>query len=137
MEVLTTILCLLQIGNLIFSIRDKLEMTKEEKQALSELLVNIGNLIKDVSYDLEKNVYPHSKCYQMELYANDLKNLLKGKMTEQQVLKLEEYLSESIRVEKLLGELNNLPLENKDRNLEILRMSAVSFITSGEIIKVK
>lgn len=137
MELLTGILCLLQIANMIFNLRDKLEMSKEEKQALSELLINVGNLINDVSNDLDKNIYPHSKCLEMEMYAHQLKSILDKKMSENEAAKLSDLLNESIRVEKLLGELNNLSLESKDKNIELLRIAASSFKTSGEIVKLK
>lgn len=137
MEVLTAITCLLQIANMIFNLRDKLEMTKEQKQALSDLLIKIGNLINEVSVDLEKNIYPHTKCLDMEMYAIELKEILTGKISDEKVNKLSELLNESIRVEKLLGELNNISLEAKDKNIELLQMAASSFKTSGEIILLK
>lgn len=137
MELLTGILCLLQIANIIFNLRDKLEMPREEKQALSKLLINIGNLIEDVSNDLHKNIYPHAKCLEMEMYAIQLKEILTGKVSDEKINKLSELLNESIRVEKLLGELNNISLEAKDKNIELLQMAASSFRTSGEIILLK
>lgn len=137
MEILTAIACLLQIANMIFNLRDRLELTKEQKQALSELLNNIGSLINHVSLDLEKNIYPRDKCLQMEIYANELKNILNKKMKDDDIDKLSKLLDESIKVERLLGELNNLSFENRDKNLELLRMASSSFVTSGEIIKIR
>lgn len=137
MEILTAIACLLQIANMIFNLRERLELTKDQKQALSELLNNIGILINHVSLDLEKNIYPHDKCLQMEIYANELKNILSKKMKPDEIDKLNKLLNESVKVEKLFGELNNLSIESKVRNLELLGIASSSFVTSGEIIKIR
>lgn len=137
MEILSGITALLQIANLIFSLRDKLEITKEEKLTLSEGLINVGNLINSVAQDLNKGIYPAGKCHQMELYAVELENILKDKMSDKDKQRLSDYLSQSLQVERLLSELNNISLEAKDKNIELMEIAASSFITSGEIVKLK
>lgn len=137
MEILTGILCLLQIANMVFNLRGKLEVSKEDKKLLGETIHNIGVLVDSVADDLEKNIYPHSKCYQMELYANEFKAIVKGKVSEQDMDKLVNLLNESLKVERLLGEMNNISLESKDKNIELLHMAASSFKTSAEILQLK
>lgn len=137
MEILAGITAFLQIANLIFSIREKLEITKEEKISLSEGLINIGNLIKSVAEDLNKGIYPAGKCHQMELYAGELKNILDKKISEKDMNRLQDDLQRALHVERLLGELNNISLESKEKNIELLEIAASSFIASGEIIKLK
>lgn len=137
MEILAGITAFLQIANLIFNIRDKLEIPKEDKVTLGDGLINIGNLIRSVAEDLNKGVYPAGKCQQMDLYAGELNNILKGQFSEKDAARLNDYLSQALHVERLLGELNNISLEAKDKNIELLEIAASSFIASGEIVKLK
>ena len=137
MEILTGILAFLQIANLVFTLRDKLKTTEDEKAALSEGLINIGHLIYSVAEDLNKGQYPGGKCHQMELYAANLESILKNKISEKDLERLREALNQSLNVEKLLGELNSQTPESKNKNIEILEIAGSSFIASGEIIKLK
>lgn len=137
MEILTGILAFLEIASLVFTLRDKLTMTKDEKTVLSEGLINIGHLIYSVAEDLNQGKYPAGKCHQMELYAANLENILKNKISEKDLQRLKEALNQSLNVEKLLGELNNQTPEIKNKNLEMLEIAGSSFIASGEMIKLK
>lgn len=137
MEILAGVTAFLQIANLIFKIRDRLEISKEDKITLGDGLINIGNLIRSVAEDLNKGIYPAGKCQQMDLYAGELNNILKGQFSEKDALQLNDYLNQALHVERLLGELNNKSLEAKNKNIELLEISASSFIASGEIVKLK
>lgn len=137
MEILAGITAFLQIANLIFNIRDKLEIPKEDKISLGDGLINIGNLIKSVAEDLNKGIYPAGKCHQMDLYAGELNNIIKNQLSEKDKERLADYLSQALHVERLMGELSNISLQAKDKNIELLEIAASSFITSGEIVKLK
>lgn len=137
MEIISGILAFLQIANLFFTVREKLELSKDQKQAVGNGLINIGNLIYSVAKDLSQGTYPAGKCHQMEIYAGELTSILDGKLLEKDQTKLIECLNQSLKVERLLGDLNNISLEAKDKNIELLEIAASSFIASGEVIKMK
>lgn len=136
MEIITGILGFLQIANLVISLKDKLSTSVEEKLVAGDLIINIGHLLMSVSEDLEKNVYPHGKCSQMEVYAHQLKDILKNKLSHQDFDTLQQTLNQSLKVEKLLGELNLIDNQKREQNLNSLKTAAGKFIAFGEILKI-
>jgi len=137
MEILSAILCFLQIANISLSLKDKFKTSDTDKEILSNSLLNMGNLLNSVADDLEQGIYPHGKCAEMEIYAHQLKSVLKDKMTVEEVDKLSGYMNESLQVERLLGQLNQLSKEQKQENLKLLRMAAGSFVAYSTVVKLK
>ena len=133
MEILTGILCLLQIADIALKVKDKI-VSREEKQSVSVLLKNIGELVDSVAADLEQNVYSHNKCAQMEHFMHSLHNCLKGKITQEQVDKLVQLMQQSVQVEKLFGQMQQLDDVTKKENINQLRSSAGSFIAISQTI---
>lgn len=136
MEILTAILCFLQVANMSFTVLDRFKTTDKEREVLSNVLLQIGILLNTVADDLEKAVYPHGKCREMEHYAQQLKLVLQGKMSGEEIAELSKMLNESLQVERLLAELNNLSEENKKGNLEMLRTAAGSFMAWSNLSKI-
>lgn len=137
MEIISGILGFLQIVNLIISLKEKISHSKEETTSLGNLLIDIGNLLFSVSEDLEKNIYPHGKCSQIEVYAQQLECLVKGYLDPKQLDILHEHLQSSLQIEKLLGQLNCLSAEEKLENLNTLKTASGKFVAFGEILKIK
>jgi hypothetical protein len=133
MEILTGILCLLQITEILFKIKEKIN-SQDEKQKISDLLKGIGNLIESVAADLEQNVYSHNKCSQMEHFMHSLHNCLKGKIAQEQVDKLVQLMQQSVQVEQLFGQMQQLDDVTKKENINQLKSSAGSFIAMSQTI---
>lgn len=137
MEILTAILCFLQVANISFTMLDRFKPTDKDREVLSEILLQIGILLNSVVEDLENKMYPHGKCSEMEKYAQKLKFILQGKMSGEEISELSKMLNESLQVERLLGELNNLSEENKKKNIEMLQTAAGCFVAWGNMARLK
>lgn len=136
MEILTGVLCLLNIVDMLFKVKERFH-SKEELDKVSNFLHNIGMLLQEVASDLEQNRYPHEKCAVMHEYMISLKDVLHKKLDPVEVTRLQELIEESYRVEKLLGELNQLGADNRTVNLSIIRTAAGSFLGLSELVKLK
>ena len=135
MEILTGIMCLLQITDIIFKLKNKIN-NQEEKQAVSLLLKNIGELVDSVAIDLEQNIYSHNKCAQMEHHMQNLYSCLKGKIPQEQVDKLVQLMQQSVQVEQLFGQIQQLDKETKLENINRLRQSAGNFTAMSHTVLV-
>ena len=135
MEILAGILCFLQIVDIALSVKDRYKHIVN-KEAISELLINIGQTLYSVADDLDNGQYPHGKCMQMWEYLNGFSEQVKGKIKDDQYQRLLELLNKSYQVEKLCGELTQLSVDQKKKNVLKLRMAAGSFVAVGEMIKV-
>jgi hypothetical protein len=133
MEILTGILCLLQIADITFQIKNKVN-GQEEKQRVSTLLENIGELIDSVATDLEQNIYSHNKCSQMEYFMQNLYSCLKGKLSQEEVDNLVQLMQQSTQVEKLFSQMQHLDDIVKKENIDRLRSSAGSFTAMSRIV---
>lgn len=134
MELLSGILCFLTIVNTVYTIKDKI-VNKDEQKDVAQFLHNVGFLLKEVSSDLENNIYPHDKCAIMFEYLQNIKQALKNKLTIEQLEKLQYNLEESYRVEKLFAELQMLSAQEKLHNINILKSAAGSFIGIAELLR--
>lgn len=133
MEILTGILCLLQITDIILQIKSKIT-SREEKQDISLLLKNIGDLVESVAEDLEQGIYSHNKCSQMEHFMYSLCNCLKGKIPQKEVDRLVGLMQQSVQVEQLFGQMQQLDEEGKKENINQLRSCAGSFIAMSQTV---
>lgn len=133
MEILTGILCLLQIADIALKVKDKI-VSREEKQSVSVLLKNIGELVDSVAADLEQNVYSHNKCAQMEHFMHNLYSSLKGKLDHGQVDQLAQLMQQSVQVEKLFSQMQQLDDETKKENINLLRSNAGSFTAMSQLV---
>lgn len=135
MDILSGIMCFLNIVNTVFTIKDKISHGKN-KENVGQFLIDIGNLLNEVSIEIEQNRYPHDKCSIMFEYMNGLKNALADKMEEEQIITLQSLIEESYRVEQLLGQLNQLTSEEKSYNINMLKSIAGRFIGLGKLVSV-
>ena len=133
-EILTGVLCFLNIIDMVLKVKDKLT-TKEDKQALSAFLSSIADLLSDVASDLEKNQYPYQKCSMMFGYLNDMKEHLRGKLDADKIDELHKLIEDSFRVEQLFMELNKLSADQKEFNINALKSASGRFAAFSGMIK--
>lgn len=137
MQILSGILVFLQIAQMVFSLKDKI-LNKNEKENVGGFLTNISGLLENVAGDLEIGVYPHSKCMQMRELLNGLnEDVLKGKLPQDEIDKLQSLIEKSYQVEQLFREYNSLNAEEKTMNLTVLKTTAGTFAATGKLIMVK
>lgn len=134
MELLAGISCLLQIVNLVFDVKTKFRKD-ERSDEISVLLKNIGDTINTVAIELEKNLYPHQKCAEMEYYMRNLESAIKDKITDKEFTELQSKINQAVQVERLLGEMQGLSTEQRRYNLSKLYSISGTFIAAGELIK--
>ena len=132
MEILSGILCFLNIVTAVDDFRRRLS-SKEDKQALSDFLNDIGTLLLSVSGDLQDGRYPHDKCSTMFEYLTNMKSVLKGKLPEDELEKFQTWIEESYRVEQLLGQLNQLSPEERQYNIDTLRSISGRFVAFSKM----
>jgi hypothetical protein len=133
MEILTGIMCLLQIADMALKIKDKIG-DREEKQNVSVLLKNIGELVDSVATDLEQNVYSHNKCAQMEHFMYNLYSCLEGKLDQDQVDRLARLMQQSVQIEQLFGQMQRLNDSDRKENINLLKSNAGSFTAMSQIV---
>jgi hypothetical protein len=118
---------------MIFKLKDKIS-DREEKQRVSALLKDIGELVDSVAADLEQNVYSHNKCAQMEYHMQNLCSCLKGKISQEQVDRLVQLMQQSVQVEQLFGQMQQLDNEIKKENINQLRHGAGNFTAMSQTV---
>lgn len=134
MELLSGILSLLQIANLIFDVKSKFRKN-DRTEEISALLKNIGDTINTVAMNLEKNLYPHQKCAEMEFYMRHLESAIKDKITDSEFNELQQNINQAVQVERLFGEMQSLSAEQRRYNLSKLYALSGTFIAAAELIK--
>jgi hypothetical protein len=70
----------------------------------------------------------------MEHFMHSLHNCLKGKITQEQVDKLVQLMQQSVQVEQLFGQMQQLDDVTKKENINQLRSSAGSFTAMSQTI---
>lgn len=133
LEVLTGVLCFLNIVDTVFKVRDKI-VSLEDKKSASFFLQKIGTTLNEVAASLENNVYPHDKCSEIYSYLINFKTILNDKISTDKIQELDNYISNAYRVEQLLGQLNQLRVDERIENINILKSTAGSFIAASTII---
>lgn len=134
LEVLTGVLCFLNIVDTVFKVRDKI-VSKEDKESTSSLLEAISHLLIEVADSLDKNIYPHDKCSEMHYYLNNLQQVLSNKIDNSKILELEKQIQDAYSVEQLLGQLNQLNVVERNNNINLLKSISGSFKAASTLIK--
>lgn len=133
-EVLAGVLCFLNIVDTVFKIKDKIN-TKDDKEGASHFLNKIGDLLDSVADDLEVSIYPHNKCSEMWSYLKGFESIMESKISVTERVILQNEISQAYQVEKLLGELNQLSPELRQKNIATIKSAAGSFRAASTIIR--
>lgn len=136
MELLTTITSLLSAGDMFMSLRDRYR-SRTNKDTLALWLIELADLIESVAEDLNQGRYPHSKCAQMQFYLAAFYDMIKNELSTEYKQKLFDLVDESYKVERLLGQLNNLTEQEKQINLNKMREAAGIFRGMSDYLKLK
>lgn len=133
-EILTGVLCFLNIVDTVFKVKDKLH-NKAEKEGASHFLAKIGDLLNSVADDLQNGVYPHDKCSEMWSYLKGFQSIMESKIGVAECTILQDEIGNAYQVEKLLGELNGLSPGDRQKNIAAIKSAAGSFHAASLIIK--
>lgn len=137
MELLAGILAFLQVAEIAVKIKNEwMNESTEVKKNLAELYNQIGDLMSEVTDDLQSNIYPHDKCARMAGLLHGFRTALTGKTDEATILRLENILDTASRVEQLLGQLNSCTIENKYQQILALRQAAGTFKAEAMLLVV-
>lgn len=136
MEILTTITALLGVINSVLSIKDRLTRD-EEKQGVSDLLLDISVLLHDIAQDIKSNTYPHAKCGQLHHYLTTISMIFKSMLSEEESTQLIGSLEQAYQVERLFGEIQGCAPGDKAVNLSKLEEVSGSFLAASKTIKLK
>lgn len=109
---------------------------ESDNEVIGQFLLDVGTVLQEIATNLEQGLYPHDKCAIMAEYFNNLKSVLNGKVKDILLDKLQNLIEESYRVEKLLGELNQLDDSAKKYNINMLRTASGNFIGLGKLYKI-
>lgn len=134
LELLTGVLCFLNIVDTFLKVKDKISSQVDRADA-GLLLERIADLLLEVQDDLARGIYPHDKCSEMWSYLKNLERLFIGKLPDADVADLQAQITEAYRVEQLLGQLNCLNDESKQKNLNLLKEVAGAFRAAAVLIK--
>lgn len=86
---------------LLDSFKHQATMDNMKNENVQEALFNIGDLLESLAEDLESDVYPHSKCAQMELLSKNLAEALEDDLDEHYLEILKNNLNSAVEIEKL------------------------------------
>ena len=135
MEILTGVLAFLHIVELLFKLPKQL-VKPEERAAAGDLLISIGQLLNTIADDLAAHNYPHARCAEMFQYLTKLDHVLSPYMSEEEVARLADRISEAFRVEQLYAQLEQLSPMVHAQNIAMLRTAAGTFVASGNLIRI-
>ena len=127
------IIDLWQIGKDIIDLIDLLKKQKKEKrESLSNLLLHIGEVIKDTYEKLSNDIYPGGNCQQLEMFSDDLYKQTHNVLGDQKARLLSDKLKQAHEVEKLFGDLHSGAVDKKE--LRLLDETSGHFIAASKLI---
>lgn len=135
MELLATIAALLNIVDLGFKIHERIKSDKKHVDS-AEIFDRIAALLNEVANDLERGIYPHGRCSELEVYLRSIDSLFDSvKLREHERQRFRSYLNDAVRIEALLGQLNNSSDVVRSFNLNMLRSISGSFAALAQLSK--
>jgi hypothetical protein len=72
----------------------------QEKEKLSEFLLQISDLLQETALSIESGVYPHGSCAALSSCSNSIMDILKDKIEAEKGEKLAKTLDEACIVER-------------------------------------
>lgn len=124
-----------EIGKELFDISDKLKkQSTEKREKLSNLLANVGGVIKDTYEQLSNNVYPGGNCQQLELFSDELFEKTREVLGDLKARNLSDKLKQAHEVERLHSDINSGKVDKKE--LMLLDETSGYFMASSKLILV-
>jgi hypothetical protein len=101
----------------------------EEREVVSEILLDISQILNSTVEKFKKNEFPHSHCQTLQILANNLHGTLKPHLDPGQAQILIESLGEASLVER------EFAFRHEPETIQVLEIAAGSFKAWSLLIK--
>lgn len=133
MEILATITALLTIADLVLNLKSRFS-NKAQLEDLASWLMDISILMRSISQDFRKEIYPHTKCGQLQYFLNNMQQILDPHLSDTEIHDLTELMNQAYQIERLFGEIQLAPTVTREANLARLEeISGVFFAASKTV----
>jgi hypothetical protein len=134
---LKIIATILSVAQKLFGLKGELSKAKaERKQRVSEFLSGIAQTIEDTAGSLRQGNYPHAKCQELLSHSQTMESAIGDLIGTQQAADLGRQLHEVWEIERLYGQLEGKPPEEKTRNLAVMDQAAGLFRATAAYVRV-
>jgi hypothetical protein len=128
---------ILSVAEIIFGLRSELAKAHQErKQRVAEFLTAVAQTIEDTSAFIRQGIYPHGKCQELLSHSQHMEAAIKDIIGDQQASDLSNQLKEAWEIERLYGELNSKPENERERSLNVLDQAAGLFRATAAFVRV-
>lgn len=108
---------------------------KEQKEAIAEWLINVGNIVNEVADKLSNLEYPGGACGKMEVYINKFQSIAGDVLSVEDVSNLMDLLKQVRQIEKIFGKFVHMTQQEQSNNISLLREISGKLIAHGEILR--
>lgn len=134
MEFIALISSLLEISNVFFSLRERFFSSKRRKE-LGAWLYELGALIDNTAVMIEQNNYPHNNCSRMINLVDQFPHIFSDVFSKIEIKKLQTQMFQVTEIERMFGELSQINLDDRKRNIIELYEIAGGFMAVGDTLK--
>ena len=128
---------LFEVGSVLFKLRDSLSTARQgRKQKVAEFIGGIAQIIEVTSAALKQGIYPHGSCQELLAHAEHMVQAVGDLIGEAKAAALADRLKEVWQIEKLYGQLQSAPPEQRDRSLGTLDQAAGLFRATAAYVLV-
>lgn len=123
---------------LLFKIGKEFEVAEQSRrQRIGQWLAELGMLTDSVAMDLEHNIFPFASCSKMEHMVNSFIEVAGATIAPQQRQELFVMLQNAKSIERLVSELKQLDILERDNKLAKLKQIASTLQSAGSVLATK
>lgn len=126
---------LIKAVEFLFKIGSEFEASEQaQRQRIGQWLAELGMLIESVAMDLEHNMFPYSSCAKMNYMVDNFSLVVGSSIKPAERQELFMMLQNARNIERLVGELNQLDIIDKDNKLAKLKQIAGTLQGVGSVL---
>jgi hypothetical protein len=130
---LVTFKMIIDIGISLFNVTKSLS-GKEKRKNLGDWLHDLGVLVEDIAVKLESREFPHTSCSKMSYMVDHFDEMMTGHLDDTELSNLQKMLNQARNIERLYGELSQLPAEEKSEKIVALKETAGTLQAAGDML---
>lgn len=97
---------------------------KEQRDLISDWMLDVATLVKDVADTLERNDFPHGACATMKVYVEKFPSLVSKFMDIEDMEKIHLLLKDAQELEMLHAQLKNLTEDERRASISRLKIAS-------------
>lgn len=133
----TIVETIFMVGEKLFGLRGELIKAEQmRKQQVAEYLAKIAQTIEEASSLLKQGQYPHGKCQELFVHAQNMEAAIGDLVGKVRALELADQLREVHNIERLHAEFSTLDNPQRERSLAALDQAAGHLRATAAFVRV-